>query len=229
MGEIIIAIDGYSSCGKSTMAKQMANHLNYIYVDTGAMYRAVTLYAIRNKLISVNEFNEEVLVHELSKINVSFSYNSALNCSETFLNNENVEEQIRGLEVSNLVSKVAKVKAVRVKLVEIQRELGKKKGLIMDGRDIASVVFPDAELKIFMTANYKVRARRRFEELTAKGDKISLQEIEENISSRDNDDTSRTENPLIQAEDAIVIDNSEISREEQLVIALQLATDKINL
>lgn len=228
MDRIIIAIDGYSSCGKSTMAKQMANQLNYIYVDTGAMYRAVTLYALRNNLISTNEFNQEALINELSKIKVSFSYNSELNCSETFLNNENVEAQIRGLEVSNHVSKIAKIREVRVKLIEIQRELGEKKGLIMDGRDIGSVVFPEAELKIFMTANYKVRAKRRFDELQAKGDKISLAEVTENITSRDNDDTSRNENPLIQAEDAIVIDNSEISREEQLELALQLAKDKIN-
>ena len=228
MDRIIIAIDGYSSCGKSTMAKQMANQLNYIYVDTGAMYRAVTLYALRNNLISDTEFKKAELIAALSKINVSFSYNSELNCSETFLNNENIEEQIRGIKVSNYVSKIAQVKEVRVKLIEIQRDLGEKKGLVMDGRDIGSVVFPAAELKIFMTANYKVRAKRRFEELQAKGDQISLEAVTANIISRDNDDTSRTENPLIQAEDAIVIDNSEISREEQLALALQLATDKIN-
>ena len=228
MGRIIIAIDGYSSCGKSTMAKQMANQLNYIYVDTGAMYRAVTFYALCNNLISDTEFKKAELIAALSKINVSFSYNSELNCSETFLNNENIEEQIRGIKVSNYVSKIAQVKEVRAKLIEIQRDLGEKKGLVMDGRDIGSVVFPDAELKIFMTANYKVRAKRRFEELQAKGDQISLEAVTANIVSRDNDDTSRTENPLIQAEDAIVIDNSEISREEQLALALQLATDKIN-
>jgi cytidylate kinase len=228
MDRIIIAIDGYSSCGKSTMAKQMANQLNYIYVDTGAMYRAVTFYALCNNLISDTEFKKAELIAALSKINVSFSYNSELNCSETFLNNENIEEQIRGIKVSNYVSKIAQVKEVRAKLIEIQRDLGEKKGLVMDGRDIGSVVFPDAELKIFMTANYKVRAKRRFEELQAKGDQISLEAVTANIVSRDNDDTSRTENPLIQAEDAIVIDNSEISREEQLALALQLATDKIN-
>jgi len=228
MDKIIIAIDGYSSCGKSTMAKQMANQLNYIYVDTGAMYRAVSLYALRNNLISAHEFNQQALINDLPNIKVSFSYNSELNCSETFLNNENVEQEIRGLEVSNLVSKVAQLKEVRDKLIEIQRELGKTKGLIMDGRDIGSVVFPDAELKIFMTANYKVRAKRRFDELQKKGDKISLTEVVDNITSRDNDDTSRNENPLMQAEDAIVIDNSDISREEQLELALQLAKAKIN-
>lgn len=227
MNKIIIAIDGYSSCGKSTMAKQMANQLNYIYIDTGAMYRAVALYAFRNNFISKDEFKKDELIAALPLIKVSFSYNSELNCSETFLNNENVEQQIRGIEVSNLVSKVAQIKEVRAKLVEIQRELGEKKGLVMDGRDIGSVVFPDAELKIFMTAHYKVRAKRRFEELKAKGDKISLEEIEDNISSRDNDDTSRTENPLIQAQDAVVIDNSNITREEQLRFALKLARDKM--
>lgn len=229
MDKIIIAIDGYSSCGKSTMAKQMASQLNYIYVDTGAMYRAVTLYALRNNFISQTEFKKDELIAELSNIKVSFSYNSELNCSETFLNNENVEQEIRGIKVSNHVSKIAQVKEVRTKLIEIQRELGEEKGLVMDGRDIGSVVFPNAELKIFMTAHYKVRAKRRFEELQAKGDKITLKEVEENISSRDNDDTSRTENPLIQAEDAVVIDNSEISKEEQLKLALGLAKDKINL
>ena len=226
--KIIIAIDGFSSTGKSTIAKLIAKKYNYIYVDTGAMYRAVALYAFRNDFISKNDFKQEELIAALPKIKVSFSYNSELNCSETFLNDENVEQQIRGIKISNIVSKIAQVKEVRAKLVEIQRELGKEKGLVMDGRDIGSVVFPEAELKIFMTAHYKVRAKRRFEELQAKGDQITLEEVEENISSRDNDDTSRTENPLIKAEDAIVIDNSEISRDEQLALALELAKDRIN-
>jgi len=226
--KIIIAIDGYSSCGKSTMAKQIANQLNYLYIDTGAMYRAITLYAIRNNLISTDNFDKQKLINLLPQINVSFSYNSTLNCSETYLDNENVEQEIRGIEVSNQVSKVAQIKEVRTKLVEIQRKVGKGKGLVMDGRDIGSVVFPDAELKIFMTADYKVRAQRRFEELQAKGDDISYDEVLENITSRDNDDTSRSENPLIQADDAIVIDNSEITRDEQLKIALELVSNKIN-
>lgn len=227
MNKIIIAIDGYSSCGKSTMAKQMANNLNYIYIDTGAMYRAITLYSLQNNLISDTAFDQKGLIDLLPNINVSFTYNSELNCSETFLNGINVENEIRGLEVSNQVSKVAQIKEVREKLVDIQRGLGKEKGLVMDGRDIGSVVFPDAELKIFMTAHYNVRAQRRFEELQAKGDQISLEEVIANITSRDNDDTSRSVNPLIQAEDAIVIDNSEITREEQLKISLKLANDKI--
>ncbi len=221
MSKIIIAIDGYSSCGKSTLAKQIARELNYIYIDTGAMYRAVTLYALRNKLLSDTEFNEPGLIDSLDRINVSFSYNSELNRSETFLGNENIEQEIRGIEVSSHVSRIAQVKEVRAKLVEIQREIGGDKGLVMDGRDIGTVVFPNAELKIFMTAHYKIRAQRRFDELQAKGDDVSYEEILNNITSRDNDDTSRSENPLIKADDAIVIDNSEITQDEQLKIALR--------
>jgi cytidylate kinase len=227
--KIIIAIDGYSSCGKSTLAKQIAREKGYIYVDTGAMYRSIALYAIRNKINSTTYFNKEKLIEALPTINVSFSYNSALNDSETFLNGENIEKEIRGIEVSNQVSKVAQIKEVRTKLIEIQRELGKEKGLVMDGRDIGSVVFPTAELKIFMTANHTVRAKRRFDELQAKGDAISYEEILANITIRDNDDVSRTENPLIQAEDAVVIDNSEITKEQQLKIVLQHINDKISL
>lgn len=228
MNKIIIAIDGYSSCGKSTLAKQMAKELNYIYIDTGAMYRAVTLYSLRNNLLADNNFNQQKLIELLPQINVSFSYNAELNCSETYLNNENIEEEIRGIEVSSYVSKIAQVKEVRAKLVEIQREIGKDKGLVMDGRDIGTVVFPDAELKIFMTAHYKIRAQRRFEELQAKGATISFEEVLKNIISRDNDDTSRSENPLSQAEDAIVIDNSQMTQNEQLKIALGYVNDKLS-
>ena len=225
--KIIIAIDGYSSCGKSTLAKQIAKEKGYIYVDTGAMYRSIALYAIRNKIISSTHFDKEKLIESLSEINVSFSYNPNLNASETFLDGENVENEIRGIEVSNQVSKVAQIKEVRAKLIDIQRELGKAKGLVMDGRDIGSVVFPNAELKIFMTASHTVRAKRRFNELQGKGENITYEEVLLNINTRDNDDSSRTENPLIQAEDAIVIDNSEITREEQLRIALQYVSDKL--
>ncbi|NQX97945.1 MAG: (d)CMP kinase [Flavobacteriales bacterium] len=227
MNRIIIAIDGYSSCGKSTMAKEIANQLNYVYIDTGAMYRAITLYALRNDLVSDNHFDREQLINSLTKMHVSFSYSSDLNRSETYLNSENIEQEIRGIEVSNHVSKIAQVKEVRAKLVQIQRQLGKGKGLVMDGRDIGSVVFPNAELKIFMTADYRIRAQRRFDELQAKGDVISFDEVLNNIISRDNDDTSRSENPLIQSEDAVVIDNSEITKDEQLKLALQLADDRI--
>ncbi|MCB0400950.1 MAG: (d)CMP kinase [Flavobacteriales bacterium] len=220
MDKIIIAIDGYSSCGKSTMAKQIAKALNYIYIDTGAMYRAVTLYALRNGMLDNHDLNEAALIAALPEIKVSFSYNSDLNRSETCLNGENVEQEIRGIEVSNHVSKVAKIKEVRAKMVDLQREMGQQKGLVMDGRDIGTVVFPQAELKIFMTADYKIRARRRFDELQAKGDSTSYEEVLANITNRDMDDTSRTENPLIKADDAVVIDNSEITPEEQLKIAL---------
>jgi len=221
MNKIIIAIDGYSSCGKSTLAKQIANQLNYIYIDTGAMYRAVTVYALRNNFLSDNFFDKEGLINSLSFIKVSFSYNPVLNTSETYLEGENIEQEIRGIEVSNHVSKIAQVKEVREKLVEIQREIGENKGLVMDGRDIGTVVFPNAELKIFMTADYKIRAQRRYDELKAKGDDVSFEDVINNITSRDNDDTSRSENPLIQAEDAIVIDNSQITQDEQLKIALE--------
>lgn len=227
MSKIIIAIDGYSSCGKSTMAKQMAKSLNYIYIDTGAMYRAVTLYALRNGFLSKGELNQSDLLDALHDINVAFKHNSTSNTSETFLNGENVEEEIRGLEVSSHVSKIAQVKEVRAKMVDLQREMGKDSGLVMDGRDIGTVVFPNAELKIFMTADYKIRAQRRFDELQAKGDVITYDAVLENINSRDMDDTSRTENPLIQSDDAIVIDNSNITPEEQLQIALNHAHNKI--
>jgi CMP/dCMP kinase len=227
MGKIIIAIDGYSSCGKSTLAKQLAQALNYIYIDTGAMYRAITLYALRNNIFSDNGFDEQKLIDSLNQISVSFTYNPALNSSETYLNAENIEQEIRGIEVSNHVSRIAQIKEVRAKLVEIQREIGKEKGLVMDGRDIGSVVFPNAELKLFMTANYKIRAQRRYDELQAKGDTTSFEAVLENITTRDNDDSSRTENPLIKVDDAVVVDNSEITKDEQFKIVLDLANDKI--
>lgn len=229
MSKIIIAIDGYSSCGKSTLAKQLAQELNYIYIDTGAMYRAVTYYAIQENIIQNKQLNKELLINSLDNIEVSFSYNPELNISETYLNGENIEQEIRGLSVSNMVSKVAQVSEVRNKMVEIQQKLGKQKGLVMDGRDIGSIVFPDAELKIFMTAHYVIRAKRRFEELQAKNDNVSYEDILANIESRDNDDTSRSSNPLIQVEDAIEIDNSNISPKEQFKFALKLAEDKIRI
>ncbi|NCP45668.1 MAG: cytidylate kinase [Flavobacteriales bacterium CG18_big_fil_WC_8_21_14_2_50_32_9] len=227
MKKIIIAIDGYSSCGKSTLAKQLARKLNYVYIDTGAMYRAVALFALQNGFIDVDFFDEKALIQHLDKINVSFSFNSKLNTSETFLNGKNIEREIRGITISNLVSKIAKIKEVRAKMVELQREMGKKKGLVMDGRDIGSVVFPNAELKIFMTAAFEIRAKRRFDELKAKGDNTSYEAVLKNIVSRDDDDTSRTENPLIKAHDAVVLDNSNINQEEQFLIVMNLVNEKL--
>lgn len=227
MKKIIIAIDGYSSCGKSTLAKQLARKLNYVYIDTGAMYRAVALFALQNGFIDVDFFDEKALIQHLDKINVSFLFNSKLNTSETFLNGKNIEKEIRGITISNLVSKIAKIKEVRAKMVELQREMGKKKGLVMDGRDIGSVVFPNAELKIFMTAAFEIRAKRRFDELKAKGDNTSYEAVLKNIVSRDDDDTSRTENPLIKAHDAVVLDNSNINQEEQFLIVMNLVNEKL--
>lgn len=226
--KIIVAIDGYSSCGKSTMAKQIAKNLNYIYVDTGAMYRAVTLYALRNNVLINNQIDQEKLLTLLPEINVSFTYNPEINNSETYLNGENVEQEIRGIEVSNHVSKVAQVKEVRSKMVDLQRAMGKHKGLVMDGRDIGTVVFPNAEIKFFMTADPMVRAKRRYDELKAKGNTLTLEEVIANINNRDMNDTSRAENPLKQAEDAIVLDNTYIDRDEQLSIALDKISNVLN-
>lgn len=220
MKNVVIAIDGYSSCGKSTLAKQLAKELNYVYVDTGAMYRAVALYAINNKFIENNVLEISKLLNNLNTISISFSYNISLNKSETILNGINVENEIRSIEVSNQVSKIAQIKEVRDKMVDLQREMGKSKGLVMDGRDIGSVVFPDAELKLFMTASPEVRAKRRYDELISKGNNVSFEEVMSNIILRDNDDTSRSENPLIKADDAIVIDNTNINTEEQFTLAL---------
>lgn len=229
MRDIIIAIDGYSSCGKSTLAKQIAQALNYVYIDTGAMYRAVSLYAVQNKFIENNILEVGKLLDALPLINISFSYNLDQNKSETFLNGVNVEKDIRTIEISNHVSKVAQLKEVRQKMIELQRIMGKNKRLVMDGRDIGSVVFPDAELKLFMTASPKIRAQRRFDELQAKGDKVPFEDVMANIVLRDNDDTSRTENPLIKADNAIVIDNSNITQEEQFNLAINYAKEIIGL
>ncbi|GAB4257379.1 MAG: (d)CMP kinase [Vicingaceae bacterium] len=225
--KIIIAIDGYSSCGKSTVAKQLANYLNYIYIDTGAMYRAVTLYCLRKGIIGKNKMDKNAVIDALKDIHVTFHYNPATGKSETILNGENVEQEIRNIEVSNYVSEVAKIKEVRKKMVEIQREMGKHKGLVMDGRDIGSVVFPDAELKLFMTADKQVRAKRRYDELKLKGEQVSLDDIIKNIEKRDFEDVNRAENPLVQAPDAIVIDNTHLTPEEQFEKIKQLVEEKI--
>jgi len=214
--KIIIAIDGHSSCGKSTVAKEIAQKLNYIFIDTGAMYRAVTLYCLRHNLIDNSIVNIPELKNNLDQIKVYFMLNPETQHNDIWLNGENVEQEIRLLAVSNNVSPVAAVAEVRHRLVALQQEMGKSKGIVMDGRDIGTVVFPNAELKIFMTAQPDVRAQRRFDELTAKGEKISYEEIRANIIERDRYDETREESPLRKADDAIVLDNSFMTREEQL-------------
>ena len=214
--KIIIAIDGHSSCGKSTVAKELARKLNYIFIDTGAMYRAVTLYCLRNNLIENGKVNVSELKVNLDKIKVSFRYNPESQHNDVWLNGENVEQEIRLLNVSQNVSPVAAVAEVRHLLVALQQEMGTSKGIVMDGRDIGTVVFPKAELKIFMTAQPDVRAKRRFDELTAKGETVSFDEIKANIIERDRYDETREESPLRKADDAIMLDNSHMTREEQL-------------
>ena len=226
MKKITIAIDGYSSTGKSTVAKQLADYLEYIYVDTGAMYRAVALYALENKLLSETHFDKEALINSLSNISLEFRKNNNSKI-EIYLNGKNVEKEIRTMYVSDFVSPVATISEVRKKLVAIQHQMGIEKGIVMDGRDIGTVVFPDAELKIFMTANAEVRAKRRYNELKEKGDKITFEEILENVQKRDLMDTTREDSPLVKAKDAIEIDNSEMNQEDQFHIILQLAKDRI--
>ncbi|MFM9987765.1 (d)CMP kinase [Flavobacterium sp.] len=225
MKKITIAIDGFSSTGKSTLAKQLAKHLGYIYVDTGAMYRAVTYYAMQNNYINDKEFNQQALIKDLPKIKLTFHFNPNLGFGEMYLNDINVENEIRTIEVSSFVSKVAEVSQVRAKLVEQQQEMGKNKGIVMDGRDIGTVVFPDAELKIFMTASAETRAQRRYDEMSEKGQLISYQTVLENVQQRDFIDTHREDSPLVKADDAIEIDNSHLSREEQFQVVLDLVNN----
>lgn len=226
--QITIAIDGFSSTGKSTLAKQLAQQLGYIYVDTGAMYRAVAYFAMQNQLISVDSFNKVDLVNQLKNIVLEFKFNSELGFAEMYLNGTNVEKAIRTIEVSGYVSKVAEVSEVRAKLVEQQQEMGKNKGIVMDGRDIGTVVFPDAELKIFMTASAVTRAQRRFDELVQKGDSVSYDEVLKNVEERDYIDTHREDSPLVMAEDAVEIDNSHLTREEQFQAVLELVNGIID-
>lgn len=215
MKKITIAIDGFSSTGKSTLAKQLAKALGYIYIDTGAMYRAITLFAMRNKFVGVENENIHALVKLLPKAKLKFVFNDQLGFAEMYLNGENVEKEIRSIEVSNQVSRVATIEEVRHKLVDMQKEMGKEKGIVMDGRDIGTVVFPDAELKIFMTASSETRAYRRYKELLDKGDKVTYKEVLKNIQNRDYVDSHREFSPLRRAEDAIEFDNSDMGMEEQ--------------
>lgn len=220
--KIIIAIDGYSSTGKSTLAKELAKHLVYIYVDTGAMYRAVTLFAMQKRFIGSDFFDKNLLINNLAAIKLNFKYNPDLGFAEMYLNDTNVEREIRSIEVSNFVSKVAEISEVRAKLVVQQQEMGKNKGIVMDGRDIGTKVFPDAEIKLFMTASPLIRAQRRYEELQRKGDKVSFEEVLKNVEERDYIDTHRADSPLVKANDAIEFDNSSISKQEQLKKILKL-------
>ena len=211
--KINIAIDGHSSCGKSTIAKSISQKFQMRYIDTGAMYRAITLFCLQNNLISEGVVNNEGLKKCLDSINLGFEYNSENKVSETFLNGENIENKIRGLQVSENVSFVAKLPFVRKKLVVLQQEIGKEKNVVMDGRDIGTKVFPDAEIKFFVTADVKIRAKRRFEEMNSND--VSFDQILNNLKMRDENDTSRETNPLRMAEDAVLIDNSEKSLEQQ--------------
>ncbi|SHM74478.1 (d)CMP kinase [Polaribacter sp. KT 15] len=228
VNKITIAIDGFSSTGKSTIAKLIANKYNYIYVDTGAMYRAVTLYAIDNKLITSDFFNVEELIKSLSKISLLFKFNKDLGFAEMYLNNINVEKEIRTLSVSKLVSKVAEISEVRKKLVAEQQQMGKDGGIVMDGRDIGTVVFPEADLKLFMTASADKRATRRYKELIDRGDKVNYDEILFNVQERDRIDSTREDSPLLKADDAIEFDNSDMGINEQFERICTLIDSKLS-
>ena len=226
--KITIAIDGFSSTGKSTVAKQLARELGYVYVDTGAMYRAVTLYALRNNFISENDFEIEALVSKLPTIKLKFIFNPEVGFGEMYLNDQNVEKEIRQMEVSQYVSKVAAVPQVREMLVAQQQEMGREKGIVMDGRDIGTVVFPAAELKIFMTASANERAQRRFMELKERGENVTFEEVLQNVQERDLLDTTRKDSPLLKAEDAKEIDNSHLTLEGQFEKILELYQLAVN-
>jgi len=221
--KIIIAIDGRSSCGKSTLAKSLARALGYMYIDSGAMYRAVTLFALRNGLITDGKVDEEKLLSKMKDLIITFHWDEERGENTTFLNGENVEEEIRQLEVSSHVSPVSTIPGVRHELVKQQRANAKNRGVVMDGRDIGTVVFPGADLKIFLTAAPEIRAQRRFLELKEKGQEVPFKEVLRNVEARDSIDSSREISPLKQAEDAVVLDNSHMTREEQLQWSLKRA------
>lgn len=227
--KITIAIDGFSSTGKSTIAKLLAKKYNYIYVDTGAMYRAVSLFAMQNNFVNKDFLRKEELINQLDSIKLSFRFNKELGYAEMYLNNKNVENEIRTLEVSQLVSKVAAISEVRKKLVEEQQQMGKNGGIVMDGRDIGTVVFPDAELKLFMTASADKRATRRYKELIERGDKVNFDDILFNVQERDRLDSTRKDSPLIKAKDAIEFDNSDMGITEQFERICSLVNDKLSI
>ena len=217
---IIIAVDGYSSTGKSTLAKHLAKDLGYVYVDTGAMYRAVTLFALEMGFISDSHFDEHRLIESLDQVHMRFNFNAEKGFGEMYLNGINVETRIRSMEVSNFVSQVSKVSEVRQKLVELQKRMSKDRGIVMDGRDIGTVVFPDAELKLFMTASPEKRAQRRYKEMTDDGVDISYETVLENVNKRDRIDTTRKDSPLVKADDAIELDNSDLNVEQTYALAM---------
>ncbi|MDI1353288.1 MAG: (d)CMP kinase [bacterium] len=226
MQKITIAIDGFSSCGKSTLAKALAQKLGYHYIDTGAMYRAVTWFAYQNGFIKEDgSMDGEAIVAALPVIDIRFAINAETHNSDVYLNDVNVEHEIRSMLVSKLVSKVSTIKEVRHKMVALQRTMGGKKGVVLDGRDIGTHVFPKAELKLFMTADYDIRAKRRLDEYSSKGQYFSLEEVLHSLKERDHEDLTRKENPLIKADDAVILDNSELNREEQLEFVLKLISD----
>lgn len=227
MKPLTIAIDGFSSTGKSTLAKQLAKAYGYVYVDTGAMYRAVTLFAMQNGFVSTAHLDIDGLVQAIDQIDLHFQFNPSVGFAEMFLNGICVEQEIRSMAVSNLVSKIAEISAVRSLLVKQQQAMGLNKGIVMDGRDIGTVVFPAADLKLFMTASAETRAQRRYDELLAKGETVSYEEILQNVQERDYIDTHRDDSPLVIAEDAIEIDNSYLTREQQLAVVMELIAEKL--
>jgi cytidylate kinase len=226
--KLIIAIDGYSSCGKSTFARLIAKDLNYIFIDSGAMYRAVTLYCMRRNYISINGLNTAAIISELKDIHIDFIYNPDINEYETFLNSENVEKEIRSMEVTSHVSRISQIAEVRFRMVELQRQIGISKGIVMDGRDIGTVVFPDADIKIFMTASVDIRAKRRHNELKNKGINIEFEEIKRMIIARDIADENRDISPLRRADDAIILDNNKMTVDEQMIWIKNIIQNKIN-
>ena len=227
MGNITIAIDGYSSCGKSTLAKALASELGYVYVDSGAMYRAITLYCHREGLVSKGHLDSEGIIASLDQVSISFSFIKEVGRSRTLLNGEDVEDEIRTMQVSQLVSLVSVIKEVRQYMQSIQHAFGENGGVVMDGRDIGTAVFPNAELKIFMTAKPEIRAQRRYDELAAKGEQLTLEEVMSNLEQRDHEDTHRKENPLVKAADALVLDNSDMTPIAQLQLAIEWAKERM--
>ena len=226
--KINIAIDGYSSCGKSTIAKAIARELNYVYIDSGAMYRAMTLYALQHGFISTDgKMNEQGLIQALDVVMIHFRYNTDSYRYETFLNGKNVDREIRTLQVSNSVSPISAIKEVRQKLVKMQKRMAESKGVVMDGRDIGTVVLPDAELKLFMTADPEIRAKRRFDELQSMGVETSFDDVLRNINQRDKIDTTREHDPLLKADDAIVVDNSHLTLDEQFQFVMSKISHRI--